>query len=309
MFAPPADAGRMLGSATDEVVRAHIHILAGHAKGRVSDHRIRFVFQSALHGTLRSEANVLVSEATRDRVQAGQPYIVAFTDYRNNPLLREGLEPDPQAPRVVSVALVGDFVLDDRPETRLLIAGAREPTLPATDQLAAALDLLASNDPFSQRFAAMELYGREGLRAVLDDPLRQRWSLLLRAGAIDTQAQDFLFRAALRLPKRHDRAWIAEGARDVLDLTKLHVDFDSTRPALFATALNALAQTGKPTDTRRLAPLLRANHPGIAKAALAAMDVLDRDATLVLANQLLLAGPRSSELERALQAYVTRWEE
>ena len=303
-----APAGRMLGSATEELLRDHVHVLIGRALDR-QDGRIRFAFEESLHGDMRSRAAILVTPATHNRVKIGSHYIVAFTDYRTDPFYREGLVLDPRAPRVVSLALVEDFVLEDRPETRRLVLGANDPTMAPRAQVSDALTLLASDDVFAQRFAALELYGREDLRLAASDQDRARWSKLLHAGATETQAQDFLYRAALRLPPDSDRAWIANGARDVLNLNELPVDFRSSLPALLTTALDALAKTGNTTDTAQLAPLLRADHPGIAKAALSAMDALDRPTTLTLANQLLLTGANGSELRRALQAYVTRWQE
>ena len=75
-------------------------------------------------------------------------------------------------------------------------------------------------------------------------------------------------------------------------------------PGLVRTALTGLAQAGNRNDVRRVSAHLKSNAPGVAKAALAALDTLDREAAVAAVNSALENDAMHRETKRAFEAYL-----
>ncbi len=302
-----AEASRQLGAASDEILTTYAQVVVGRALEKLEDGRVRFSIVERFHGKETANADVLVNEDTYARVEVDQQYLVAYSRFRKNPLLRDVVEPDPRGAVAVSTTLVGEFVLADRPATRRLLAGAAKGKGSKRAQARAAITLLAGDDLAATRFAAMELYGRETLRSTVATRMSDDFAVWLRAGAVDPQAQEFLFRAARR--SKGERSWLASGARDVLDALELPLDPVSPLPSLALTAMEALADTGTADDAVILERFVAARNPGVAKMAIRSMDRIDRAHTLVRANAWINDSSLLEETRRSLHAYISKHEE
>ena len=72
------------------------------------------------------------------------------------------------------------------------------------------------------------------------------------------------------------------------------------------TAARGLQQTGNADDIALLTPLLYSNNPGVAKAALAAINHFDHEAAVALTQQALTRGWVHSETRRAMTVFLQR---
>lgn len=312
LFASPAVAGKQLGAVTGEIFTDHGQVVACEVLDKLDENRIRIRIGSRFHGDeSAATVEVLVGDATWAAIEEGGRYLIAYSSVRKNPRLRAVVERDPRGAVVIKTTLVGDFVLADRPASRRLVAGAAGKGSKRA-QAKAALELIAGDDVAATRFAAMELYGREDLRNAVATRMTEAWAATLVSGAVDAEAQDFLFRAGRRIEGH--RPWLAEGARDVLGGLDMPLDPISPLPSLAVTVMDALSETGTAEDAGLIERFVASRNPGVAKAALRSMDRLDRAYTLARANRWLRVGrlgeqPLLEEVMSTLRGYVTRHEE
>lgn len=305
----PLHAAKPLGTTSSEVIKGHITIAVGKAIEKEADHRVRFAFSDSLYGTAPEHESLSMQPETHAWIQRGHAYLVAYSPLRKNQLLRKGLEPHPNGPTIIATTLAGDFVLEDSPAVRQLILGPLGKGAAIAEQAEATFAALECDDTGAVRFATMELYGRQDLRDAVDDAMMKRWAALLHADGVDPIAQEFLYRAALRLPATTQRDWIAEAGRDLLSNLELPLDPGSPLPQLSIITMDAIAKTGTKEDVSQITSFLEARHPGIAKGALAAMDQLDPAGTIERARTWLAKDDLLDETRRVLRAYLDRHEE
>ena len=154
------------------------------------------------------------------------------------------------------------------------------------------------------RFVAAELLLRPELQEIVApqdvEVLRKR----LRTLAPDPLSRDLLLRAASTVAEREGGAWLAEECRHVLASYGTELDLGSPVPALLVTAAKALGKTGSAKDLKLLEGHFYSNNPGVAKAALTAMDGFDPAATAKAVKKALEKGGLHTESRRAMERYL-----
>lgn len=250
--------------------------------------------------------------AAAETVRPGERYVIAYSRFRRNPLLRGIRELDPNGPSVVELAVVGKAVFPDRPEVRLLF-GDRPEEAEAERHLAAALTLTDSEDERLRRFAIAEIALDRELRSLVAAKDGERLQAVIADPAAAEIDRELLLLAAAFFPES-SRSWLEETAAAILregDSTEL--DLGSLRPALILRALETLAPAITAENQTLFARWLSSNAPGVVKAALAALDDYDTEVARRHVLHVLEEPDLESPAHRALIDYLNRspqpWDE
>ena len=270
--------------------------------------KILFAVTAQLSGQSPSQMLLRTDESTFTEVETGRSYLVAWTDMSKDLRRKKGWQPDPEGPHTLRVEGLGSAtVFEDTPELRFLLAPETmaDPAT-AARQLDSLLVQMQRKEPRSKGLVISELYLREDLAAIMGPEQVTLLRQVLDDPDLSPQLRDLLLRAALRLPRDATAPWLAEEFRRVIIVRGTQYDLASFVPGLVRTAARGLQQSGGPGDVDLLSLLLYANNPGVAKAALAAMDHFDHDAAAEKARQALERGWIGPETQRALQRFLAQ---
>jgi hypothetical protein len=305
-----AGAAKRLGPPIEDLQSApdRVRIVVAEARDKTAPNGILFAINERLSGEAPEEVLLRTDEQTFADVQAGRSYIVAWTYLRGNRRVIGGWEVDPDGPSTVEVIGLGAVaVFEDTAELRFLFSpGAMEESATAGKQLDALLAQMQREDARSRGLVIAELYLRPDLTVIMGPPQVELLGQVLQDAALAPQYRDLLLQSALNLPPDLASPWLAEEFRRVIILHGTQYDLASFVPALIETAASGLQQAGAAADIDLLGMLLYANNPGVAKAALAAIDHFDPAAAAARAQQALERGWIHSETRLALQRYLAQ---
>jgi len=269
---------------------------------------ILFSISDQLSGEAPDEVLLRTDEETYADVVVGRSYVVAWSYLRRNRRLPAGWEKDPDGPFTVQLMGLGVTALfEDTPDTRFMFApGAMDESGNSSEQIDALLAQLQREDFRSRGLVISELYLRPDLTEQMDKSQGEKLQAVLQTQALDPQHRDFLLRSTLRLPQNLTSPWLGEAFRKIIIEHGTQYDLSSFVPGLVRTAARGLQQTGAPSDIDLLSILLYSNNPGVSKAALAAMNHIDPEATVVKAKQAIERGWIHGETQRELNRYLSQ---
>lgn len=285
-----------------------IRIVIAEAKAKTEPNLVLFSISDRLSGEAPDEVLLRTTEGAFTDVVAGRSYVVAFSYLRRNRRVIGGWEEDPAGPFTVEILGLGSTaVFEDTPDTRFLFSPSitSDPGGPGK-QVDALLAQMQRADSRTRGLVVTELYLRPDLTEVMTPAQSEVLKQVFQEQALDPQHRDFLVRSALRLPPELTSPWLAEELRKIITLNGSQYDLSSFVPGLVRTAARGLQQTGSPSDVDLLSILLYSNNPGVAEAALDAMNQLDAAAALAKARQALKRGWIHGESRRVLVQYLGR---
>jgi hypothetical protein len=283
-----------------------IRIVVARAAAKVDSSGIQFSVDERLCGEAPDEVLLRVDEDTFADVTIGSSYVLAWTYLRRNRGVIGGWEEDPAGPSVVQVMGLGATALfEDTPQIRFLFSPASQAGIEGPGrQLDALLAQMQRSDYRSRGLVITELYLRPDLTEQMNPAQVELLKEVLQTQELEAQNHDFLLRAALRLPADQTSPWLAESFRKIIILHGTQYDLASYVPGLVRTAARGLQQTGAPPDIELLSILLYSNNPGVATAALDAMNQIDAGAAVIQAEKALGRGWIHSESRRAINRYL-----
>ncbi len=307
LLSGPAGAARPLGPPIEELLADPelIRIASVTALEKTDSQTIRFAVRKRVSGEAPDEVLLRTDAATAATVVVGSRYVVAWSHLRKNRRFREGYETDPDGPAIAKVRGPGTVALfEQTPEISYLFSpGVVGDPAQAERQLDALLEQMGRADPRSRSLVASQLLLRPDLSAKMDQRRAAKLESLLALDELIPQHRDLLLQTALRMDAELQGRWLAETFRKVIIQYGTQYDLSSFVPALVLTAARGLQQTGDAGDVELLSTLLYSNNPGVAKAALAAMDSLDRGAAAAKVEQALRRDWIHTETRRALNRY------
>lgn len=273
------------------------------------DGKVLFRRVEVLHGDMPQTVLARIDRLTADSLTRGQRYIIAYTELRRNPLDRETRELDPAGPRVVELPAVGSAVIEDSPEMRMLFeAAAGRQTRLGRGYLEPLLALLMHGDDRTCRFVIAEFY----LRPELLDHLKNKDMPVIRdaiaSSANDPESRAFLLEASLSFPSSVRGPWLGDAARTIVTSASTELDLGSTYPLLVRNALQVLGSMGTLADVPEMSRHFASNSPGVAKAGLAALELIDPDAAASRARELLARGDLQPSVRQAMERFLVRYE-
>jgi hypothetical protein len=308
MATTTAQGAKRLGPPIEDLQSApdRIRISVFVAEDNRSPKTIRFQLAERLTGDAPETIELRMDELTHASVSISENYIVAWTYMRRNRGVIGGWETDPNGPSVVSIIGVGSPALFRQTEelSFLFSDGTIDDPALQEKQADALLTQLARDDSHARGLVAAELYLRKDLMEQLSPAQADQLKTLFELTDLSPQHRELLIRAALNAPQERTEPWLAEELRRVIILHGTQYDLSSFVPALVRTAARGLQQTGNAGDIGLLTPLLYSNNPGVAKAAMAAMNAHDPAAAAAQARQALERGWIHSETRRALSVFL-----
>ena len=126
----------------------------------------------------------------------------------------------------------------------------------------------------------------------------------LDSAHLDHEVRSFLLESAARLPQPLRDEWLPERTRTIAAAAGTELDLNSTYPLLVKTALQVLEATAQVEDVPLLARHLSSNSPGVAKAALAALALLDPDAAEARIRELIESPERHQTTRQAMEGFL-----
>lgn len=304
----PAAAAKRLGPPVEELqsVPDRIRIVIAEVREKPEPGKIVFSVKTPLTGDSPDEVTLRLDEDSFDDTTVGQSHIVAWTDKRRNRRVIGGWEKDPDGPYVVRLLGLGSTALfEDNPDTRLLFSPGTitDPNAGAslTDALLAQMQ---REEQRSRGLVIMEFWLRKDLTAEMTAEQVNLFADAVRDSAVPPQQRELLFQTALQLPPENTSPWLAEELRKTIIWHGTQYDLRSFVPALVRTAARSLGQVGTAEDIELLDTLLYSNNPGVSKAALGAMDQLDRETAIARAQRALERGWIHNETRLALRRYL-----
>jgi len=306
----PALAAKRLGPPIEDLQSEpdRTRIVIAEASKKTESPRILFTISERLSGESPDEVLLRTDEETFADVEAGRSYVVAWSYLRRNRKVVGGWEKDPDGPFTVQLMGLGSTALfEDTPDTRFLFTpGAIDESGNTGRQIDALMAQMQREDFRSRGLVISELYLRPDLTEQMDKTQGETLKAVLQKQALDPQHRDFLLRSAMRLPQELTSPWLGEEFRKIIIEHGTQYDLRSFVPGLVRTAARGLQQTGAPSDIDLLSILLYSNNPGVSKAALATMDHIDSEATVVKAKQAIERDWIHDETRQALIRYLSQ---
>lgn len=309
MTAASLDAAKRLEPPTLMMMDRYHQVAVAVAEGRPSEGKVAFRRVETIFGEMPERVVARLDAEAAETLEWGESYVFAYTEVRRNPRDRDSPEIDPEGPKVVRLPVIGAAVLEDTPEMRRLFATARgrEPD-PGRDFLEALLAQLERPDARTRRFVIAELYLRPELFHRLEEGDLHAIRAAMTSEDIDTESRSFLLESAGRFPQPLRGPWLAAVARDIVSAAGTELDLDSTVPLLIKTALQVLAPVAVATDVPELAKHLGSNSPGVAKAALAALRLVDPEAAATRGREVLSEAALHPTTRRAIESFLVAHE-
>lgn len=304
--APDADAAPRLQPPSHYLQEGPNLVAVAEALTRVDDRHVAFRRIELLSGGAEEaetprELVLRMSPETIAEVEIGERYLLGYTRWRKAARTRGTYEEDPQGPSIVELPAIGDALLADTPAMRRLVTASARVDRRALDAVLAQLRHPAT---LSRRFAAGELYLRPELRQLVRQKDLEALGAILADETLDPMTHEILLRAGETLVERLGGEWLAVASRRVLERHGGELDLRSFVPSLVVTAARALGKTGDRGDVELLAKHLTSNNPGVAKAALAAMEGLDLASTRTRVAALVERSDLHVETRRVMEKFL-----
>ncbi len=303
-IAPAARAAKPMPPPLEVLTRGRNQVALMEVAAKAEAPRVRFVKREDLWGETPEELTARTSPEAWQELEPGQVVVLGWSDIRKNPLLRDVLEEDPDGPRVLKLPGIGPALFEDSAEVRYLVTTWRQPDPePAAKVLAAVLAQMRRPVQRSRQLAVMELFTRKDLQEAFDDASLRALRDILSA-ELTPETRDFLLKTVLFLPQRWHGAWMAEAARQALAGVGAQLDLNSMMPSLVITSLHVLQRTGRAADAEPIRHLLVSNNPGVGKAALRTLDVLDPKIARAEGRKAMAGSELHAETRRVLEIYL-----
>ncbi len=305
-----AFAAKPLPAPTDVMLRGHNQLALVQVQAKPAADKLRVTALEQLHGETPAELEVRGDAQVFANLKIGQKVILSYSTLRKNPLLRDVREIDPEGAKATTLVLLRSVVLGDSPDLRILLErpgkeakeGAHQEL--ARRHLKALLRELNHPTAANRRLAVAEFFTRSDLRELIESRHHRQLAQALDNQDLALDAKDFLLRGVLLLPVAKRGSWLAKASRRIIDTTEPQLDLTTSAPALAQAAAWALRDGGKRRDAQRLDKLLYSNNPGVAKAALEAMDQLDPERALEGVQRALKSDDLQAEARRVLGIYA-----
>ena len=270
----------------------------------LSDDRVMWQVVRDLHGEPQDNIAIRIAPEDKKRLVMGEDYVLAFTRYRKNRLLGEGLELDPEGPRIVEIIGVGSAVFPDSSELKRLVRRGSSADPDLHQDLGDLEHLLAVGSPDVQQLAATELYLRPELLELSTAETVAALGSVLEMRATGAELRNLILQLGLELPEPLRPEWLVVESRAVLSSTSVRLELASFEPALVETALEVLLLHGVAPDGELVSPFLGSNSPGVVKAAVGAIRAVECESGLPVARDLLSRDRLHVESKRALEDFV-----
>jgi len=154
----------------------------------------------------------------------------------------------------------------------------------------------------ARELAIFELYLRPDLQNAMSADNARRYAAV--TSDADARLKNFLLEGAKNFPEKRRSPWLEREFRGVIAAHGNVLDLNSDIPLLVKNSLLGLRDGGTEQDLDMIARHLYSNAPGVARAALAAMNDIDPRQAFALAQKALETDDIHEVTRRELTRYV-----
>jgi len=297
-------AARPLGPPIAEFFRTENQIACAAVLEKSGGNKVEARVTDYLYGTDDETVTIMVDESVFADVRVGAEYVFVFSRLRKNRLVRDEWEVNPDGPSLVKVrGLDTPAIYENNAAITALLAPNRGTELSAVSETSMLLELAENeNDTRARELAIFELYLRNDLQSAVSADNARRYATIT-AGA-DPRLKNFLLQGARMFPQQRRTPWVKREYRNAIANYGIDLDLNSDVPLLVKNALLGLRHEGTPDDLELISKHLYSNAPGVAKAALSALDAIDPQQAMTHAQQAMQTDKIHLVTRRALTIYI-----
>lgn len=295
---------------------AHNAIAVLQVKSKLRENRIDFANVKSIFGEVESTVVIETSPETFKNLEKGKQYLIVYTKYQKNPLIRKVTEVIPTGPKVISSNFIGDAVF--APTKNLLaIVSAAKSGLHTTKNTRVAdannamndkvfIDLLIqemkNDSEANRRFAKVELSRHPALLSKLEKSQGQQLMQLVSQQAWPEKHLVPLVDGSIQQPSIIDSD-VKTVCLNFIAKMPEKMNLRSMQPQLALSCTSLLRRLGNKEDIKLLVSLLSKNNPGVAKAAFKSMRAINAERSHSVVEQLLNS---QVELLPEVRRFLTR---
>lgn len=298
------EAARPLGPPIAEFFNDRNRIATAVATAKSSDSKVVMQIVDYLYLEDDDEIALAVDANVLADVEVGAEYVFVFSRLRKNRLLRDEWEVNPDGPAPVKArGLDTPAIYASNVPIATLLTPHRRDALSADAETSMLLSV--ADDDGSLRayeLAIFELYLRTDLQIAISADNARRYAAV--TSDADARLKNFLLEGAKNFPEKRRSPWLEREFRSVIVAHGSALDLNSDIPLLVKNSLLGLRDGGTVNDFDMIATHLYSNAPGVARAALAAMNDIDPQQALALAQKALETNDIHSVTRRELTRYV-----
>jgi len=298
------EAARPLGPPIAEFFNDRNRIVTAVATVKSSDNKIVMRIVDYLYLEDDNQTTIVVDVNVFADVEIGTEYVIVFSRLRKNRLLRDEWEVNPDGPTLVKTrGLDTPAIYTSNAAIATLLTPHRRDALSADAETSMLLSIADDDGDFRAReLAIFELYLRPDLQNAMSADNARRYAAV--TSDADARLKNFLLEGAKNFPEKRRSPWLEREFRGVIAAHGNVLDLNSDIPLLVKNSLLGLRDGGTEQDLDMIARHLYSNAPGVARAALAAMNDIDPRQAFALAQKALETDDIHEVTRRELTRYV-----
>ena len=252
--------------------------------------------------------NLKVDDHVFADVEAGKEYVLVFSRFRKNRLVRDEWEVNPEGPALIEARGLGTPAIytNNAAILTLLTPPENRDGVSKDAETSMLLSLAENNgDVRAKELAIFELYLRNDLQGAISGNNAERYATLTVSA--DPRLKNFLLQGARMFPEEYRTPWQGQEYRKVVEAYGTELDLNSDVPLLIKNSLSGLGKEGTVDDLEMIGTHLYSNAPGVARAALQALDAIDPGQALTLAQRAVQSDQIHVVTLRELTSFIEQY--
>ena len=300
-------AARPLGPPIAEFFKPENRVACGVVFERLANNEVKIRVTDYLFQSDDEVLTLGIDAGVYDDVKVGTEYVFVFTRLRKNLLLRDEWELNPGGPALVKARGLGTpaiYTNSAATSTLLTPPGQRDELSKDTETLMLLEVAADDSDRRARELAIFELYLRRDLQGTISGDNAERYATL--TSSADPRLRNFLLQGARFFPEERRTSWLGHENRESVAAYGTVLELNSDIPLLIKNSLLGLREEGTVDDLELIGKHLYSNAPGVARAALTALDAIDPQMALVLAQRAVLTDKIHLVTRRGLTTYIKK---
>jgi len=252
--------------------------------------------------------NLKVDDHVFADVEVGKEYVLVFSRFRKNRLVRDEWEVNPEGPALIEARGLGTPAIyaNNAAILTLLTPPDNRDELSKDTETSMLLSLAENDgDGRAKELAIFELYLRNDLQGAISGNNAERYAALTMSAV--PRLKNFLLQGARTFPEKYRTPWLGQEYRKVVAAYGTELDLNSDVPLLVKNSLSGLGKEGTVDDLEMIGTHLYSNAPGVARAALQALDAIDPRKALTLAQQAVQSDQIHVVTRRELTSFIEQY--
>ena len=299
------EAARPLGPPIAEFFKGENKVARGVVVEKMTANKIAIRVDDYLYQSDDEDMTLKVDTNVFADVIVGTEYVFVFSRLRKNRLVRDEWEVNPDGPGLIQARGLGTpaIYVNNAVILALLTSPDDRGELSADAETTLLLRLAESKgDERARELAIFELYLRDDLQGTISGDNADRYATI--AMSAKPRLKNFLLQGAGNFPEERRTPWLPNEYRKTVAAHGTELELNSDIPLLIKNSLLGLREDGTVDDLEIIGKHLYSNAPGVAEAALTALDAIDPRQALARAQQAVQSDEIHLVTRRNLIAYI-----